>query len=76
MSNSRGRPASDVDIRLQDANKLLRARLQVVVDALEALLPAAAPCLQRDRAQAVVRGERELMNPTPRPPRYFPGEDR
>jgi hypothetical protein len=66
---------STADIRLQDENKLLRARLQAAVDALEGLLPAAAPCPQRERAQAVVRGERKLMSPTVRP-RFFPGDDR
>jgi len=73
--NPRGRPASDADIRLQDANKLLRARLQVVVDVLDELVPCCYPCPQRERAQAVVRGERELMNPSPRLPRNFPGDE-
>jgi hypothetical protein len=61
-------------LRLQDENKLLRARLQVAVDALEGLLPFSEPCPQRERARAVVKGERELMNPTPRVPRHHPGE--
>ena len=71
-SGGRGTPRSGYDIRLLDKVQLLHARLQAVVDALEALLPTAAPCLQRERAQVVVRGERALMNPTPRPPRLFP----
>lgn len=71
-SGGKNVPRSGYDIRLLDKVQLLRARLQAAVDALEALLPAAVPCLQRDRAQAVVRGERALMNPTPWPPRLFP----
>ena len=67
-------PRSGYDIRLLDTVQLLRARLKVAVDVLEALLPAAAPCLQRDRAQAVVRGERYLMNPAAWPKRKRPPE--
>lgn len=51
------------DIRLQDENKLLRARLKAAVDGLELLLKS-FPC--RDaaieaHANALVQGERELM---------------
>lgn len=60
------------DIRIQDENKLLRARLQVAVDALDELLPHSLPSPQRDRAVVVVRGERGLMSPLPR--RNFPGD--
>ena len=66
--------ASSADIRIQDENKLLRARLQAAVDALDELLPYSLPSVERDRAQAVVRGERKLMSPTARLPRLFPGE--
>jgi hypothetical protein len=60
------------DIRLEDANKLLRARLKVVVDVLDELVPCCYPCPQQERAKVVVRGERELMNPAPRLPRPIP----
>ena len=53
--------ASFDNIRLQDEIKLLRARLRVAVDALEAVAPHCYPCPERERAEEVVRGERELM---------------
>jgi hypothetical protein len=70
-SGGKGVPRSGYDIRLLDENQLLRARLKVVVEALEALIQCSPPGSERERANAVARGERKLMNPIVRP-RIFP----
>ena len=73
-SGGRGVPRSGYDIRLLDENQLLRARLKVAVETLEALLPHSLSGTPKDRAQAVVQGEQKLMNRIVQSKRYFPGD--